>query len=123
MPNTTWIDELLVHAKTQHAAEAVGFGKRKPLVSVKQDAKTEPEQQVKPIVRKPTPAKTKKPKAVPYGKAANGKIAGYLKLGIKWGAADRDPETRKVMVQIIKAIKPIVWDHLSEDKRQELLKL
>jgi hypothetical protein len=121
MTNVTWIEKLLVQAKTQRAMETIGFGKLKPPVSIKQGAKAEPEPKL--VVKKPMSAKVKKPKAVPYGKAANGKIAGYLKLGIKWAAADRDQETRKVMVQIIKAVKPIVWDRLSEDKRQELLKL
>jgi hypothetical protein len=121
MTNVTWIEKLLVQAKTQRAMETIGFGKLKPPVSIKQGAKYELEQ--KPAVKKLMPAKVNKSKTIPYGKVANGKIAGYLKLGIKWAAADRDPETRKVMVQIIKAVKPIVWGHLSEDKRQELLKL
>jgi hypothetical protein len=119
-----WIDELVNQAKANQGT-VLGFGLHKPVIDkTKVAPKTAP---VRPnhVPAKPSPKAVpeKKPKVAPYGKAANGKIAGYLKLGIKWGAADRDPETRKAMIQIIKAIKPIVWDRLSEDKRRELLKL
>lgn len=58
-----------------------------------------------------------------YGKAANGKVAGFMTLAVKWAANDRDPETRKVMTEIVKSVKKIVWDHLSDDKKKQLEKL
>ena len=58
-----------------------------------------------------------------YDHAADGKAGGILKLAIKWAEKDKDEETRKVMTEIVKAIRDITWKHLSEKKQQELMKL
>jgi hypothetical protein len=73
------------------------------------------------LERKPKADDTKKPGQ--YGNSANGKAGGILKLAIKWAENDRDEETRKVMTQVVVAIKGVIWDHLSEKKQKELLEL
>lgn len=58
-----------------------------------------------------------------FGPAANGKALGLLKLTIKWAKAEKDPEAKKMLTDIVKSIKAKVWDKLEQEAKDELNKL
>jgi hypothetical protein len=79
----------------------------KPMPAPKQKGPVVP----KPALKKPLPK---------YGKMANSRAAGLLKLAIKWAQTAPDPETKKVLIAGVKALKGLYWSRLSDKSKEEL---
>jgi hypothetical protein len=58
-----------------------------------------------------------------YGKMANGKATGLLKLAIKWAIAEKDPEAKKMLKAVVVSLKKQLWAGLSDKSKQELSQL
>lgn len=67
------------------------------------------------------------PQAAPadgkYVHAIDGKVRGLLQLMTKWTAAEKNPEGKEDMRGILRALKKLCWDRLSEDSQKKLLEL
>lgn len=57
------------------------------------------------------------------GAVANGKAKGLLTLMIKWAKAEKDPEAKKLMIDLIKTVKAKVWDKLDQKSKDALNQL